>query len=70
MPLLQNDLNLRENGPVCKTYFHMNVFALTLVLIQRQNSEMAYLNVTYSCSEKGCLTLSKVIMGNDGFALD
>ena len=33
----ENDLNLHENEPVGRTHFHMNGFALRLVLIQRQN---------------------------------
>ncbi len=32
----ENEFDLHENGPVGETHFHMNVFALRLVLKQRQ----------------------------------
>ena len=40
----ENDFDLHENKPACRTHFHMNGFALGLVLKQRHNgtSEMAY----------------------------
>ena len=38
----ENEFDLHENETACRTHFHMNGFALRLVLIQRQKATQGW----------------------------